>query len=211
VRKIFFHFFLLIVISGCSHEIVNLSDAKNEVREYYESGKFDAEVNSIINSAIKKFNETDLPENAAVVFDVDETALSNYDYTKKLGFGYTWQSWDDWVKSAKSKAIPGVKKLYDFLISKNVKIIFLTGRTADQCRATGINLRIEGFVKYDTLICRTEKEAHMKTKIYKNNALKMLAKKNYRIIGCIGDQPADVNPDICRLNILVPNYLYKLD
>ena len=210
-RLLVFTVVVSFVFPGCKPEIVNLTDAKDRVKDYYESGKFDEKVNSIISEAIEKLEDITFTEHSTVIFDVDETALSNYEYTKRLGFGYTWQSWDKWVKSAKAKAIPGVKKLYDYLISRKVKVIFLTGRTAEQCGATKINLVNEGYTKFDTLICRKKDEAQLKTKIYKIGALKMLTKKNYRIIGCIGDQPTDINLDICKLNILIPNYLYKLD
>ncbi len=212
MKKLFFRLLILsIALSGCSREPINLSDAKSKVKEYYESGQYDSEVNTIISGAIERLSKEELNENSAVIFDVDETALSNYEYAKNLGYGYTWKTWDDWVKSEQAKAVPAVKKLYDFLISKNVKVIFLTGRTAEQCKATLLNLKKEGYTKFDTLICRSEKEAKLKTEIYKRKELKKLAAKSYKIIACVGDQPADVSSPLCKIKILIPNYLYKLD
>ncbi len=210
-RLLVFTVIVSFVFPGCRPEIVNLTDAKDRVKDYYESGKFDEKVNSIISEAIEKLEDITFTEHSAVIFDVDETALSNYEYTKRLGFGYTWQSWDEWVKSAKAKVIPGVKKLYDYLISRKVKVIFLTGRTAEQCEVTKTNLINEGYTKFDTLICRKKDEARLKTKVYKSKAIKNLTGMNYEIIACIGDQPEDVNHNECKLKILIPNYLYKLN
>ncbi len=210
-RLIVFAAFFSFAFGGCQPEIVNLSDAKKRVKSYYESGKFDEEVNSIVEEAIDKLENMKLTERSAAIFDVDETALSNYEYTKKLGFGYTWQSWDNWVKSAKATAVPGIKKLYDYLISKKIKIIFLTGRTAEQCEATKTNLINAGYVKIDTLICRKTTEAKLNSFKFKQNKFNELKNRGYDIIACVGDQPADVESGVCKIKILLPNYLYKLD
>ncbi len=208
---VFFIILLSSVFYGCNPAVINLTDAKNRVKDYYESGKFDEEVDSIVSEAIEKLENITVTEKSVVIFDVDETSLSNYEYAKKLGFGYTWRSWDEWVKSAKAKAIPGVKKLYDYLISRKIKVIFLTGRTAEQCEATKTNLVNEGYTEFDTLICRTGNEANLKTIVYKSKIIEKLTGLNYEIIACLGDQPEDVKPSGCKLKILIPNYLYRLD
>ncbi len=54
---------------------VNLSIAREEVKQYYESGKFDEELNKVIKEAKEKFDKVEFKNNSVVIFDVDETVL----------------------------------------------------------------------------------------------------------------------------------------
>ena len=78
----------LTIIIGCKDEPMNLSTAKKLVKEYYESGKYDEELISVINISKSEFENVDIKENSVVIFDVDETALDNYELAKSMGFGY---------------------------------------------------------------------------------------------------------------------------
>ena len=69
----------------------NLDDARAEVREYYESGRYNSELKNIIDKAVSGFEKEQLPENATAIFDVDDTVLSSYEYTSSLGFGFSWR------------------------------------------------------------------------------------------------------------------------
>ena len=76
------------IILGCNDKPKNLTTARNLVKEYYESGKFDEELSTIIKNAKEEFERVDIKENSVVIFDVDETALDNYELAKSMGFGY---------------------------------------------------------------------------------------------------------------------------
>ena len=75
------------------------------------------------NSAKSRFKN-----NSVVIFDVDETALDNYGLAEQMGFGYVYEMNKKWNADLKAPAIKQVKELYDFLLSKGAKIIFLTGQ-----------------------------------------------------------------------------------
>ncbi len=201
--------FLILTATSCSPKIVNLSVAKAEVQNYYESGGFYNELNSIIDKAINEVNALSLPDKAAVVFDVDDTALSGYDYTKQLGFGYTWQSWNKWVLETKAKPIIPVKRFYDFLISRNIKVLFLTGRTLEQCNATKQNLLKAGYTKFDTLVCSSNSKK-IPVSVFKENERKKFTDMGYNIIASIGDQNSDLEGKFTGMKIKIPNYLYIL-
>ncbi|GBD87742.1 HAD superfamily, subfamily IIIB [bacterium BMS3Abin03] len=197
-------------IAGCSTKPINLSVARDAVREYYESGKYDEELNSVIEKAQQEFNEIAVKKNSAVIFDVDDTALSNYEITKKMGFGYVNDMMDDWVLNAKATAIPQVKKLYRSLINKGINIIFLTGRKDFEYDATYKNLMDQGYTKFDTLITRRKDEYNMKAVDYKSLKREELTKKGYEIIGTVGDQPSDLNGPYHGIQVKIPNYLYLI-
>ncbi len=82
----------------------------------------------MIADAKEKFSKVEFNDNSVVIFDVDETALNNYGLAEQMGFGYVYEMNKKWNAEMKSPAIPQVKELYDFLLSKGAKIIFLTGR-----------------------------------------------------------------------------------
>jgi predicted secreted acid phosphatase len=195
-------------MSGCTAEITNLTHAKKEVQDYYESGKYDAEMNSIANDALKALEKMQIDKTTSVVIDIDECALANYPQIKLVGFGYVTKIWDDWIYSAKAKAIPQTKKIYDYLVSKGAKIIFLTGRNDKYYDATRKNLIDEKYSKIDTLICRSDKESKLSAVQHKSHYREELTKKGWKIIANIGDQWSDFEGGNSGYIIKLPNYLY---
>lgn len=210
--KIYFSLFLAFVLIGCkSDEILNLRTAKDRVQNYYESGKYDEEMNKILDDAKEKFSKIEINKNSAVIFDVDDTALSNYEISKRLDFGYDHTIVQDFVMSAKLPAIKQTKEFFDFLKSKNAKLIFLTGRYADEYDATYKNLIDQGYTGFDTLIVRNETDKELKSQVYKTKVRENLTKAGYKIIATVGDQWTDLNGDYSGIKIKVPNYLYEIN
>lgn len=199
------------LLIGCSSGIENLTVAKKKVQDYYESGMYNTEVEKVIQNAEQKIEKLKLPSNPTVVFDVDETVLSSYEYAKELGFGYAWKSWNKWVLQSKAVAIKPVKKFYDYLVSKHIKIVFITGRTNEQYNATRLNLIKAGYKKFDTLVCRNINELKISTFKFKQNHRKLLTEKGFNIIASVGDQEADIEGKYTGIKIKIPNYIYMLN
>ncbi len=193
---------------SCSTVPVNLGVAKEEVIKYYDSGMFDAAVNRTADNAISSFKNIKLTGNDAVVFDIDETALSNYDYSKENDFGYVPDLWDKWIDEAKAPAIKGVKHLYDYLISRGFKIVFITGRKEYQYKATYKNLVNAGYTKFDTLIVRLPSEYNLTALEYKSAQRTALVNHGYKIAGDVGDQYSDLEGPYHGITVKIPNYQY---
>jgi len=202
---------LIFQLIGCNNNLKNLSESKKRIADYYESGRFDQDIEKIVRDVKNDFDDYQFNQNDAVVFDVDETLLSNYDYAKSVGFGYIYNLWNEWQLDEKSTAIPEMKNLYDWFISNNVKIIFLTGRQFHTYQSTLNNLRKEGFNKSDTLICRNQAESKTPTYQYKTSKREELSENGYNIIATFGDQNEDLLGDFTGLKVKIPNYIYKLD
>jgi acid phosphatase len=190
---------------------VNLTIARNEVKQYYDSGKFDNELNLVIEDAKRKFDEVEFNENSVVIFDVDETALDNYGLAKEMGFGYVYELNKKWNAEMKAPAIKQVKELYDYLISKGSKIIFLTGRNFPEYKATYNNLKQAGYTVFDTLITQMDDERKMKAKDFKSKKRIKLTEKGYDIVGTVGDQWSDLEGEHYGIQIKIPNYLYLIE
>lgn len=211
MKKLIFATLLALMFTGCSSGIMNLSRAKEDVVNYYESGQYDKEMDDIIADAMDKLENVKVDKNSAVVFDIDETALANYPHIKELDFGSVYSLWNEWTNSGKAKAIPQTKKLYDWLVSKGVRIFFITGRYAEYYDATRKNLINAGYTKFDTLICRNKEEYGKNAVEYKSFHRAEIEKKGITIIANIGDQWSDLNGGNSGLIIKLPNYIYILD
>lgn len=188
--------------------VINLSEAKSAVKEYYLSGRYEFELTVIIDDALPKVKQFQNVKNRAFVFDVDETTLSNLQYEIENDFGYIPELWNKWVLAEKAPAIQKVKQFYDSLVVWGFKILFITGRNESQYQATLNNLRKAGYTTIDTLICRSKEERELSAQEYKTNKRRELTEKGYLIVGSIGDQWSDVLGGYSLLQIKIPNYMY---
>lgn len=99
----------------------------------------------------------------AVILDLDETALDNSPYEARLVVnhaGFNPKTWDDWVKSAQAKAVPGAVEFARYAAAKGVKVFYVTNRDADQKAATERNMAALGFPtggNVDTLLTKNER------------------------------------------------------
>jgi acid phosphatase len=190
---------------------VNLQLAKKDVMSYYESNKYSNDLKKIISNAEDEINKLELKTNSAVVFDVDETSLSNYESLKKIYFGYDPIKWDNWINEAKAPAIPEVKQFYDFLIMKKVKVIFLSSRKGSQYDVTYRNLKQAGYLEFDTLILKSNSDSNPTSLAFKSRQRELLTQKGYDIIADIGDQESDLEGSDHGIQIKLPNYLYIIE
>ncbi|MEG8947939.1 HAD family acid phosphatase [Rosettibacter firmus] len=214
--RIYSLFIILFLFSSCTSldpaiKIINLDAAKNAVQNYYESGLFDYECSKIIDKAIKHIEKIKTNEKSSVVFDIDETALSNYEYIKSIGFGFRMDLWNNWINEGKARSIPQTKRFYDYLISRNIRVIFITGRYEEERDATIRNLIEQGYTKFDTLIARKKEERNIPAAEFKALKREELVKKGYEIIANIGDQWSDLVGGNSGYKIKLPNYLYLID
>lgn len=210
-----FNFSLTLILSltllNCSsNELLNLRVAKDRVKDYYESGRYEKELEEIYLDAKSKIDKIEVKKNSATIFDVDDTALSNYEISKLLDYGYDYQIIQDWVMSAKLPAIKQTLEFYNYLKSKGVKLIFLTGRQIEEYNATYKNLIEQGYTGFDTLIVRSEQERKLGAAEFKSQKRKELTEKGYDIIINVGDQWTDLDGENKGIKVKLPNYLYEI-
>ena len=96
--------------------------------------------------AEQKGNYQNLPP--AIIVDLDETAIDNSGYqawmtTKDTSFDP--KTWNAYVKSVTSLAIPGAVDFMKYAESKGVKVFYVSNRKADEEEATRKNLEKLGF------------------------------------------------------------------
>lgn len=203
--------FILFLFSSCTSSLENLSVHKSKVRFYYESGAYNRDLTEILSDAVKDFSGIKPREKSVVIFDVDETALSNYEVIKQLEFGYLPEYWHNWILQSKAPAIDEVKEFYKMLIGRGFKVVFITGRNHTEYDATFRNLIRAGYTKFDTLIVRSPGMKDAAANNFKSIERLVLTQLGYVIEGCVGDQQSDMEGDFTGIKVKLPNYMYSIE
>ena len=189
-------------------KLENLSLLKDKIIQYHSSGQYDKDMQIVCRNAWSKLKRIKPDSNSTVVFDVDETSLSNYSFLRTMDFGYIPFFWDKWIDSAKAPAIKPVKTLYDSVVTKGFKVVFISGRRDYQYASTVKNLKDQGFSHFDTLITKNMNDLSFTTSLFKENKRIDLTKRGYRIICSIGDQFSDMSGKYTGLKVKLINYIY---
>lgn len=180
-------------------EPLNLDVLKKELVQYHDSGKYYSNLNSVAVAAqnylakrIAQNAKLKQPKKLAVVFDIDETSLSNYNDMKKLDFGGTIQMIDQAEARADDPAIPSTLKLYQFAKQNKVAIFFITGRYQQYRQATITNLHKAGYTSWTGLYLKPNNYNEASVVPYKAGARQLIEKQGYDIVLDIGDQYSDL-------------------
>ncbi|MBN8572034.1 MAG: hypothetical protein J0M18_20630, partial [Ignavibacteria bacterium] len=119
---------LLLLFSKTSFSQFFFLNDSAAVSDYYLSGSYDVELRGLISPVIEHFKNGTANANDVFVFDVDETALSNFDVFRASGYKWNAELYDNQLKTESSPAVKPVQELYNVLVEKGYKIFFITGR-----------------------------------------------------------------------------------
>ena len=205
-------FLAALLLPGCLQDKapLNLTIAKERVAHYYESGQYKEDLNKIVTKAMKYFDRIDATGKSTIIFDIDDTLLTNYFAQKEISFGHVPKLSHEWVKRADAPVIEEMKKLYDYCVDRGFKIVLLTGRRYDEYDATVKNLKHQGIEKFEKLIVREKDELIITAEEYKSDHRKKLTEECYEIVGCIGDQESDLAGEYSGHEVKLPNYIYTI-
>jgi acid phosphatase len=208
-------FYLALALTGCTVSITrepeNLTTLKNEVSEYVDSGAYAkglataaAPAKDWITRRAKHSNDK-----LAVVFDIDETVLSNLEHIRKMDWGYQPDIWDRWVQQANAPAINPLKEVYQTAIDHQVTVFFITGRKERLREATARNLRAQGMGKYEALIVRPNPSTSPAA-VFKSAERERISRLGYTIIANFGDQQTDLDGGHAERTFKLPNPFYLI-
>ena len=186
------------------------------IETYYDSGRAARDQESVAKAARTWiYDWVDArcggePEScdATVVFDIDETLLSNYAYYKGTGFTFTQDGWNAFTESCGNTAIAPTRKLYRQLVRDGFAVVLLTGRSDTERSATAACLRKRGISGWHELILRTQAEASLSADVYKSKHRSDLQGEGHRIVASIGDQVSDMSRGHLKAGFLLPNVMY---
>lgn len=135
------------------------------------------------------------------------------EYEYKYDFGYNYETWVEWVKQSKAKAIKPTLKLYNLCLKLNVATFFITGRhqISENLKEdpTVINLKNEGYYQWKKIYFKPF-GSKQTTIEYKSQCRKDIEDQGYTIIINIGDQYSDLLGGYCQKTFKLPNPMYYI-
>ncbi len=195
----------------------NLDQLKKEVQAYHDSGLYEKEVAQVISQAKCHIAEQALlnqqsnnPRKLALVLDIDETSLTNYDHMVQRGFSSDPKKIHQAILSANLPAIAPTLSLYRKAKKYNIAVFFVTGRPLSELDATKTNLIRAGFSKWDGLYLRPETYKHNSIVPFKLKTREAISHQGYTIVASIGDQLSDLQGGHALKGFKLPNPFYYL-
>jgi len=150
-------------------------------------------------------------EKLALVLDIDETSLSNWDEMLREDFTYHANSYSAWELSARSSVLPGTLALFQEAKKLGVAVFFITGRPEAERAATVANLKQQGYEGWQELTLRAPHTADEATSDYKSAARARIVAKGYTLAVNVGDQWSDLHGSPqAELNLKLPNPFYLI-
>jgi HAD superfamily, subfamily IIIB (Acid phosphatase) len=157
---------------------VNIDDVKTALRNYRFSF-YDDDIAAVVDSA-RRYVERRAPQvsKPAVVLDIDETSLSNWDNIAANDFGFIPAGtcdlprpgacgFDAWILRSIAPAIVPTRDLFNVAIGKSVAVFFITARHNKQREATLLNLDREGYQGWTKLITRDDSDSNKSVQPFK--------------------------------------------
>ena len=215
---------LIFVFSGTFSAFAqppNLGELKTQLLSYKLYGEYDRELAAVDTQAQAFIDaQASLWPKPAIVLDIDETSLSNWQEISADDFGYiSAGSCTDlpkgpcgalaWDQLAQATAIEPTLALFNYAKAKGIAVFFITGRfEAERC-ATERNLQNAGYSGWAELIMRQTGKSSSVTD-YKSGEREKIEQRGYTIIANIGDQPSDLNGGHSKGAFLLPNPFYRI-
>jgi predicted secreted acid phosphatase len=200
----------------------NLGDLKTELRAYHDSGRYDRDIATVDAEAtayiVKHASESTKP---AIVLDIDETALSNWQEIEANDFGYITDgdcnhlprgpcgalSWD---QLGNAPAIKSTRELFQVAKNNRAAVFFITGRYEKERDVTVKNLRAAGYRDWDGLIMRPDGSHTKSAADFKAPQRQLITAEGYTIVANIGDQPSDLAGGYALRAFLLPDPFYRV-
>lgn len=212
--------FYIVIGIGFFHlihsEPANLTLLKNKIKTYHDCGTYMKEIAQVISKADNyitkqiKINNTNKSQKLAVVLDIDETSLSNYEHMISRDFSGTREDFHQDVMQADSPVIQPTLKLYNKILKNHIAVFFVTGRRISERNATKNNLHKAGFNNWAGLYLRPEHYNYMSMTPFKTQSRRSIRHQGYLIIANIGDQYSDLQGGYALKTFKLPNPYYYL-
>ena len=210
---------LLLGLSGCASNRGgpgNLSLLKDEIVRYVDSGRYAREMEMIAKDAMvwieRRATKPGDPGRAltsklAVVFDIDETIVSNLPHMRAMDFGYLPAAWSEWLDRGEAPAIEPVREIYRRVRELGLSVIFITGRRERERVGTEKNLRAIGVEEYAMIFFKPDESKETSEK-FKTDIRSRLVSEGWVIIANLGDQESDLAGGFAEKTFKLPAPFY---
>jgi predicted secreted acid phosphatase len=200
----------------------NVGDAGIAARAYHDSGAYNRDLTTVANrAALWISGRAASVGQPALVLDIDETALSNWEIIVLDDFGRPiagpcdpgsgapcgWAAWD---QLGRDPAIEPTLQVFRRARGAHVTVFFITGRPENQRAATERNLRQAGFAGYARLFMVPNGAHFASAADFKAPVRAEIERLGYTIIANMGDQPSDLLGGHAEKKFLLPNPFYRV-
>ena len=204
------------------HQPANVGDAKTAALTYHDSGAYDRDLALVANNASRWLNaRAHAVTKPALVLDIDETALSNWEILKlddmgrpilgpcepQTGAPCGWAAWD---QLGRDPAIAPTLQVFQLARSLNITVFFITGRPESQRAATERNLAAAGYKGYQKLYMVPDGAHFPSAADFKAPIRAEIERAGYKIIANMGDQPSDLKGGHAEKTFLLPDPFYRV-
>ena len=188
------------VVDSTAERIPNLDVLKEEIKQYHDctckcgcyTHDLDVQADRAIVFLRLRTAHLRANEKPALVLDIDDTSLSNYQEMLGADFAYNKTVFDAWVDTAQAPAIQGTLRLYKEAQRLSVSVFFITGRPESQRTVTERNLNEQGFQNWRQLILRPHSADAESAEPFKSAARAQIVSQGYKIMLNVGDQWTDL-------------------
>jgi len=197
-------------------------DAKIAALGYHDSGEYDRDLSLVADAARRWISHSSREvRRPAVVFDIDETSLSNWEIIKLDDFGRPIGGpcepsqdapcgWGAWDQLGRDPAIEPALNVFRQARADGCAVFFITGRPESQRSATERNLLEAGFRGYVKLYMVPDGSHFKSAADFKAPIRAELEKSGYTIVANIGDQPSDLEGGHAEKRFLFPDPFYRV-
>lgn len=193
---------------------LNNPEVLQSLNKYFSSGEYIQEIEtkaleakSYLDQRLKKTSGDSL----AIVFDIDETALSNLEALQRNNYSTNMEAFTANYLFSTLPAIGPTLGLYNYAKRRNVKLFFITSRpnTPEVINATVRNLKQAGFADWEDLYLMPLEDNNLTTAEFKKQSRQMIQNMGYTIVLNIGDQESDISGGVAEVAIKYPNPFYS--
>lgn len=206
---------LLFVSLSFAQEPTNIGKLRHKIKQYYHSGAYMRDTKSVverarsyINHQIKRINNK--RKKLAIVLDIDETSLSNYNKLEARNFIGDRITIHREILAGGAPAIKPMLSLYNEARYNGIAVFFVTGRTVSEKFATVKNLKEAGYRKWTGLYMRPDNYSKHSIVPFKSHARREISELGYTIIASIGDQESDIEGGYTMKGFKMPNPYYYI-
>jgi hypothetical protein len=200
----------------------NVGEAKIAATDYHNSGAYDRDIIAVTAEASAWIRErAPQVERPALVLDIDDTSLSNWEVIMADDFGRIFSGpcdslpagpcgWVAWDLRAATPAITQTLAVFAEARVLDVAVFFITGRDESQRAATEQNLSSMGYGDYAGLYMEPVGAHYESAADFKAPQRATIEADGFTIIANMGDQPSDLAGGYAERTFLLPNPFYRI-
>ena len=203
----------------------NVGDAKIGALAYHDSGAYDRDLATVASAALRWLTSSvGTVARPALVLDIDETSLSNWEIVKRDDFGRPLLpldgscslvsdapcSWPEWYHLGGDPAIGPTLGVFRKARALKITVFFITGRSESLRAATERNLNAAGYKGYEKLYMAPDGARFVSAADFKAPIRAKIEQAGYKIVANIGDQPSDLKGGYAKKKFLLPNPFYRI-